>query len=96
MSLGFLLVGGGYVEMPGGWDAGPLVLALVVVLGMRAAGTPVRPSSLIVAVVAGLAANLAISATHLSLLAAVSIGMVVVAVLALRRPQQERRGARTV
>jgi hypothetical protein len=96
MSPGFLLVGGGHVELPGGWDAGPLVLALVVVLGMRAAGTPVRPSSLLVAFVAGLAADVGIGATHLSLFSAVSIGMVVVALLALRRAQHERRGARRV
>jgi hypothetical protein len=96
VSSGLLLVGGGHVELPGGWDVGPLVLALVVVLGMRIAGIPLRPPSLLLAVVAGLVADLAMGATHLSLLAAVSISMVIVAVLALRRAQRERRGAGSV
>lgn len=96
MSFGPLLVGGGYVELPGGWDVGPLILALVVVLGMRIAAIPLRPASLVWALVAGLATDLALGAAHLSLLTAVCVSMVAVAVLALRRTQQERRRVRGV
>jgi len=96
MSIPPLLVGGGHVELPGGWDAGPLVLALVVVLGMRVAGISLRPASILWAVVAGLTADVAIAALDLPLVPTVSVAMVVIAALALHRVQQQRRGPQGV
>jgi hypothetical protein len=96
MSFGVLLVGGGHVELPDSWDAGPLVLAFVVSLGMRAAGIPLRPVSMLSAIVAGLVADVALGVVDLSLLPAVSTAMVVVSVIGLQRAHHHRRRTRGV
>jgi hypothetical protein len=63
---------------------------------MRAAGIPLRPVSLLSAIVAGLMAEVALGVVDLTLLHAVSTAMVVASVIALQRAHHHRRRTRRV
>ena len=94
MTLTSLLVGGPRGSLAGGWDPGPLVLALTFVVGMRGARIPLRTPLLVAALLAGLAADLAADVAGLSLLSAVSLSIAVWGLVVLRRRARERRSWR--
>ena len=80
-----IAVGGPNLVHGRGWDPAPLVLIVLLVVLMHAAGVRIEPRTLVLAVSIGLALDLLTDAARISLLLAIAPIVVTLAIVALRR-----------